>query len=154
MAGRPTGGRLHVYRPAVGLLAKATQIHRKYSYSILCNSAPGLDIGLPGRILAGLLPGKNRNRPFVPPEADFGTFPVAVRPQSGPDGRSTARKHYCVTQSTIHLKPGRPPDQWSTSRLAGWVCARVCARDLRRAPLSSKMEREGVDVPYWRLYVS
>ncbi len=32
-------------------------------YSMLRNSASGPEIGLPGRILAGLLPGKNRNRP-------------------------------------------------------------------------------------------
>ncbi len=30
---------------------------------------------------------------------DFGSFPVAVRPKSGPEGRFTARKHYCVTSS-------------------------------------------------------
>jgi hypothetical protein len=29
--------------------------------------------------------------------ADFDAFPVAVRPQSGPEGRCTARRHYCVT---------------------------------------------------------
>ncbi len=34
-----------------------------YSYSMLRNSASGLAIGLPGRILAGLIPGKHRNRP-------------------------------------------------------------------------------------------
>ncbi len=31
------------------------------------------------------------------PGADVGAFPVAVRPKSGPEGRFTARKHYCVT---------------------------------------------------------
>ena len=29
--------------------------------------------------------------------ADFGAVPVAVRPKSVPEGRFTARKHYCVT---------------------------------------------------------
>ncbi len=38
------------------------------TYSMLRNSASGAEIGLPGRILAGLLPGKNRNRPFGRPE--------------------------------------------------------------------------------------
>ena len=33
------------------------------NYSMLRDSASGLEIGLPGRILAGLLPGKYRNRP-------------------------------------------------------------------------------------------
>ncbi len=66
-----------------------------------CNSASGLEIGLPGRILAGLLPGKHRNRPAGRPSAsrraDFGAFPVAVHPKSGPEGRFPARKHYCAT---------------------------------------------------------
>ncbi len=33
------------------------------SYSMLRNRTSGKEIGLPGRILAGLLPGKHRNRP-------------------------------------------------------------------------------------------
>ncbi len=62
---------------------------------------------LPGRKsafragLAGLLPGRHRNRPFGRPKAgrraEFGAFPVAVRPKSGPEGRFTGRKHYRVT---------------------------------------------------------
>ena len=36
-------------------------------------------------------------RPSAGRRADFGAFPVAVRPQSGPEGRFPARKHYCVT---------------------------------------------------------
>jgi hypothetical protein len=36
-------------------------------------------------------------RPKAGRRADFGAFPVAVRPKPGPEGRSTARKHYCVT---------------------------------------------------------
>ncbi len=64
-------------------------------------SGPG--IGLPGWILAGLLPGKHRNRPSGRPSAgrraDFSAFPVAVRPKSGPEGRFPARKHYCVKKS-------------------------------------------------------
>ncbi len=46
------------------------------TYSMLCNSASGPEIRLPGQILAGLLPGKHPNRP---------------------SGRFPARKHYCVT---------------------------------------------------------
>jgi hypothetical protein len=53
-------------------------------YSMLRNSASGPEIKLPGRILDGRLPGKNRNRPSGRPKAgrrgDFGVFPVAVRP--------------------------------------------------------------------------
>ncbi len=68
---------------------------------MLRNSASGPEIGLPGRILARLLPGKHRNRSSGPPKtgrvADFGSFPVAVRPKSGPEGRFTIWKHYCVT---------------------------------------------------------
>ncbi len=70
-------------------------------YSILRNIASGPEIGLPGRILAGLLPGRHQNRPSGRPmagrRADFGSFPVAVRPKSGPEGRFPARQHYCVT---------------------------------------------------------
>ena len=36
-------------------------------YSMVRNSASGPEIGLPGRILAGLLPGKHQNRPFGRP---------------------------------------------------------------------------------------
>ena len=35
---------------------------------------------------------------------DFGAFPVAVRPKSGPEGRFTTRKLYCVTE--IRPLPG------------------------------------------------
>ncbi len=55
---------------------------------MLRNNASGQEIGLPGRILTGLLPGKNPNRPSGRPKAgrrdDFRAFPVAVRPKSGP----------------------------------------------------------------------
>ncbi len=68
-------------------------------YFMLRNSAPGPEIGLPGRILAGLRLGKDRNRPSgrlsAGRRADFGAFPVAVRPNSGSDGRFPARKQYC-----------------------------------------------------------
>jgi hypothetical protein len=62
----------------------------KRGYSMLLNSASGPQIGLPGRILAGLLPVKYRNRPSGQPRAgrrgDVGAFPVAVRqPISGPE---------------------------------------------------------------------
>jgi hypothetical protein len=59
-------------------------------YSMLHN-ASGPEIGLPGRILAGLQPGKHRNRTSGRPKAgrraDFGSFPVAVRPMDGPETR-------------------------------------------------------------------
>jgi hypothetical protein len=61
---------------------------------MLRNSASGSEIGLPGRILAGLLPGKHQNRPSGWPtagrRADFGAFPVAVQPKSSPEVRFTA----------------------------------------------------------------
>ncbi len=54
-------------------------------YSMLCNSASGPEICLPGRVLAGPLPGKHRNRPSGRPKAgrraDVGAFPGAVRPK-------------------------------------------------------------------------
>jgi hypothetical protein len=55
------------------------------------DSSSGPEIGLPGRIWAGLLPGKAGRR------AEFSDFPVAVRPQSGPEVRFPTRNHYCVT---------------------------------------------------------
>jgi hypothetical protein len=55
---------------------------------MLRNSASEPEISLPGRILAGLLPGKNRNRPSGRPKrANFGAFPVAVRPKYKADFR-------------------------------------------------------------------
>ncbi len=69
------------------------------TYFMLRNGAAGPEICLPGLILAGLLPGMNRNRPSGLPKAgrraDFGAFPVAVRPKSG----RTARNHYCITSN-------------------------------------------------------
>ncbi len=70
-------------------------------YYMLRNNASGPEIGLPGWILTGLLSGKHRKqlsgRPSAGRRANFGAFPVAVLPKSGPEGRFLARKHYCVT---------------------------------------------------------
>ncbi len=78
---------------------------------MLRNNASGPEIGLPGRILAGLLPGKHRNRPSRRPSAgrraNLGALPVAVRPKSGPEGRCQTRKHCCVTFN-IPLSWGHP----------------------------------------------
>ncbi len=61
---------------------------------MLRNRASGPEIGLPGRILAGLLPGKNRNRPSFRPEGRFlcfpGSSPAKIRPRRpiyGPEAR-------------------------------------------------------------------
>ena len=71
--------------------SKAIKTSLKPYYFMLRNNASGPQTGLPGRILTGLLPGKHQNRPSGRPKAgrgaDFGTFPVAVRPKSGPEGR-------------------------------------------------------------------
>ena len=71
-------------------------------YSMLRNSASGPGIG---RILAGLLPGKHRNRPSGRPSAgrkpDFEVFSMRIRPKSSPEAQFPARKHYCI--------PIRPP---------------------------------------------
>ncbi len=45
------------------------------TYSMLRNNGSGQDIGLPGRILAGLLPGKHRNWPSGRPEGRFQCVP-------------------------------------------------------------------------------
>ncbi len=65
---------------------------RTYPYSMLCNDASGAESGLPGRILAGLLPGKHPNRPSGQPEGRFRYFPGSSppkiqpgRPISGPE---------------------------------------------------------------------
>ncbi len=54
---------------------------------MLHNSASGPEIGIAGRILAGLLPGKNRNRPSgrrsAGRRANF-VLPAGVRPAVGP----------------------------------------------------------------------
>ncbi len=69
------------------------------------NDASGPEISLPGWILVGLLPETHRNRPSGRPKAGrrahFGAFPITVLPKSGPEGRFTARKHYCITYNTI-----------------------------------------------------
>jgi hypothetical protein len=66
----------------------------KHVYFVLCNIASGPTIGLPGLILDGLLPGKNRNRPSGRPwpEGRFWCFPGSNpskmrpgRPISGPE---------------------------------------------------------------------
>ncbi len=62
---------------------KETQI-----YSMLRNSASGPETGLPGRILAGLLPGKHRHRPSGRPEGLFRCVPGS---------------------SPAEIWPGRPP---------------------------------------------
>ncbi len=68
------------------------------SYSMLRNNASGPEIGLPGRMSAGLLPGKHRHGPSGRPKAgrrtDFSAFPVAVWPKPGPEIRFPARKHH------------------------------------------------------------
>ena len=86
-------------------------VHNQGGYSMFHNSASGPEIGLPSRILAGLLPGKHRNGPSGRPPAgrrdDFGSVPVAVRPKSGPRGRFPARKHDCVTSNIPGVSPRR-----------------------------------------------
>ncbi len=58
---------------------------------MLRNNASRPEIMFPGRMLAGLRPGKHRIRPSGRPSAgrraDFHGFPVAVRPKSGADLR-------------------------------------------------------------------
>ncbi len=84
---------------SIGLAAM--DVTKPYKYSMSRNNGSGPEIGLPGRILAGLVPGKHRHRPSGRPSAGqrtgFSVFPVAVRPISGPEGRFMARNHYCVT---------------------------------------------------------
>ena len=76
---------------------------------MLRNNASGPEIGLPGWILAGLLAGRHRSRPSSRPKAgrraDFGSFPVAVRPKSSPEGRFPAREHYRCLRNKRPSKP-------------------------------------------------
>ncbi len=100
---------------AVGVLPRVTWEHRVLvggrahghrfqclvSYLMLRNSASGLEIGLPGLILAGLLQGKHGHRPSGRPKADrrpdFHAFQVAVRPKCGQEARFPTRKHHLAT---------------------------------------------------------
>ncbi len=61
-------------------------------YFMLRSSVFGPEIGFPGRMLAGPLPGKHQNRPFGRPEGRFrfspGSSPAKIRPgrpSSGPE---------------------------------------------------------------------
>ena len=80
------------------------------SYAIV--SASGTEIGLPGRILAGLLLGRNRNGPSGRPKAgrsaDFGAFPVAVRPKSDPEHLPIRRLVWERAPSALHVAPDIP----------------------------------------------
>ncbi len=60
--------------------------------------AIALDRHMYGRAAASDPPGQTpqASRTDSGRRADFGALPVAVRPKSGPEGRFTARKHYCV----------------------------------------------------------
>jgi hypothetical protein len=68
---------------------------------MLGNSASGPEIGLPGLILAGLPPGKNRNRPFGGQEGRCRCFPGSSpakirpgRPIYGPEALLCNIDHY------------------------------------------------------------
>ncbi len=80
---------------------------------LLRNSASGLEIGLPGRISAGLLPGKHRDRPRG--LANVGSFwgPFALvfglkRGQHGLKTGSTSRAQ-CRVYPLVRDIPVRPP---------------------------------------------
>jgi hypothetical protein len=49
-----------------------------------------------------------------PPAGHFGAFLVAVRPQSGQEGRFTTRKHHCVTEGARSgsFDPPNTPRPW------------------------------------------
>ncbi len=70
-------------------------------HTMLCNSASKPEIGLLGRMSAGLQSGTPQNRPSGRPSAgrraDFDVCPTRIRPKSGREARFPARKHYCVT---------------------------------------------------------
>ncbi len=76
----------------VGLGRDTARPHFVLTYSTLRNNASGPLIGLSGRILAGLLPGKHRNLPFGRPEGRFLCLPCSSpfkirpgRPSYGPE---------------------------------------------------------------------
>ncbi len=70
------------------------------SYSMLRISVSGREIGPSGRILAGLLPVKDRNRPSGRPSAGrrggLGGLPGGVRAKGGPGGRFSGREGWWV----------------------------------------------------------
>ncbi len=71
-------------RSAFSLFQSSRGHHRLIVYSMLRNSPSGPKIGVPGRILAGHLPGKHRNRSLGRPEGRFpwfpGSSPAKIRP--------------------------------------------------------------------------
>ncbi len=74
----------------------------------------------PGRrsaFRAGIWPDRHRESTEIGRpagrRADFGAVPVAVRPKSGPEGRFTVRKRYCVTHSNLRTPPTSKSDACS-----------------------------------------
>jgi hypothetical protein len=63
--------------------------------ALVCK-ASGPEMGLPGRIAAGVLIGKTSksDRPKAGRRADFEALPTGIRPKSGPEARVPARKHW------------------------------------------------------------
>ncbi len=83
-----------VHKPPLGPASSAAGIlYVTQSCFRAINRPSGPDFG---RTATGKTP-KSALRPAFGRRAGFGAFPVAVRPKSGPEGRFTARKHYCVT---------------------------------------------------------
>ena len=84
---------------------------RSGSRCMLCKSASGAEIGLPGQLLAGLQSGRSWNRPSDRPlagrRAPVGAFPVAVRPKC------------CVTSST---NPPASSEQELFRVTPRWLC--------------------------------
>ena len=55
------------------------------SYPMLRNSASGLEIWFPARVSAGIYSGEHQNRPLAGRRADIDSFPIEIRPKSGPE---------------------------------------------------------------------
>ena len=86
-------------------LSKPTKSHTKTDVTLCCARV------LPGRrsaFWAGFWPYREHsNRHSGRPKANrrpvLDTFPVAVRRNSGPEGRFPGWKHYCTTQSALEI---------------------------------------------------
>ncbi len=73
---------------------------RDWGYSMSLNGAAGPKMGFLldfGRIPVGRASNLPCGQPSAGHRADFEAFPNRIRPKSGPEDRSLARKQYCVT---------------------------------------------------------
>ncbi len=85
---------------------------------------PGQEIGLPGRISLGFHLGRPENRlsgrPWTGWRAHFGTFPIRIRPKSGPEDRSPTRSTMAYHRVGKYDLPLSPLRQKQTHQFGGF----------------------------------